>query len=211
MAEKLKEAAPVTLLGLLPGAMAGVIMNNVKETRTLADLEGLRCQGSPGSPLMPIYDYTGMAMIPVSLEEVSAAFVQGLLDAVNYPPTAITGLGLEETAKHAIVIPHAWFFMTALVINDDSWARVAVEDQDIILNRVMPEMHEVSKKVYRDDEQASLAKIEQNVETFHVITAEETAEYKAYVKTHAVAKVTLLMVDPDILDIVEEARAMVKQ
>ncbi len=33
MAEALKEAAPVTLLGLLPGAMAGAVVNSVRETR----------------------------------------------------------------------------------------------------------------------------------------------------------------------------------
>lgn len=211
MAEQLKKAAPVTLLGLLPGAMAGAVVNSVRETKTYADLEGLKCSGAPGSPVTPLYDYTGMSMIPISLEEVSAGFIQGLVDAVQYPPTAITGLGMEETAKHAIINPYAWFFMTAMVINDDSLARIAAEDQDIIFNRVMPEMYEISKKAYRDDEKASLEKIEQNVETFHVITAEEAALYGEYARNHSFTKVMKIMIDRSILDIIEETRPSAQQ
>ena len=206
MAEKVEEAGPVKMLGWLPGGMVGCVLNAVRETRTLADLEGLRCQGSPGSPSTPLYDYTGMTSIPISLEEVAFAFTQGIVDAVQYPPTAITSLGLDDIGKHALFSPASWFFMTAMVINEDAWDSLAANDQDILLNRVMPEMYEYAKTVYREDEQRSLETIEQNVETVHWVPEDEYAAYREWIPTHAMTKVQLLMVEPRILEIIEQYR-----
>jgi len=206
LAEKVAEAGPVKLLGILPGAMVGCVLNTVGETKTFADLEGLRCQGSPGSPTTSIYDYSGMTSIPISLEEVSTAFIQGIIDAVFFPPTAITGMNLEDTGNHVLCSPTSFFFMTTMVIHEGAWESLTITDQDIILNQVMPEMYELAKKVYRDDEQASLDLIEQNVDTMHWVTPEDLEPYKAYIKTHPVARVQMLMIDPEILQIIDDLR-----
>jgi C4-dicarboxylate-binding protein DctP len=206
MAEKVEDAGPVKMLGWLPGGMVGCVMNTVRETRSLSDLEGFRCQGSPGSPPTPLYDYTGMASIPIAYEEVVIAFTQGIVDAVQYPPTAMTTLGLDEIGKHALFSPAAWFFMTAMVINEDSWERLTPADQDILVNIIMPEMYEYAKTVYREDEQRSIETIEQNMDTAHWVPEDEYAVYREWVPTHSMTKVQLLMVDPRILEIIEEYR-----
>jgi len=205
IAQKIEEAGPVKVLTIMPTAVNVSVLNTVRETEYLADLDGLRCESSPGSPTMPLYDYTGMAAVPVAFEEVPAAFIQGLLTAVQYPPFSIVDLGLQETAKHAIV--HASMLPTVgMIINRDSWDDIPADLQDIITNEVMPDTYEFGKNLYREKEEAALELIEQNVETFHWTKADDYAAYAAYARNHPVIKVMKLMVDPRIIQIIEEAR-----
>ncbi|UCC60774.1 MAG: TRAP transporter substrate-binding protein [Dehalococcoidia bacterium] len=202
LADKVEEAGPVKMLGLLPGGMAGCVLTRDREAVLLTDLEGLRCQSSPGAPTAPIYDYAGMKDIPISLEEVSTAFIQGIVDAVQYPPTAITGMRLYETANHAICRT-AWFFTTAMVMNGESWESLPSDIQDIIMNQVMPDTYEFAKVIYRDDEDTALALIEQNVDTMNWVTQEDFEAYVEYAQTHPVSKVQMIMIEPRILEIIE--------
>lgn len=203
--QKVEEAGPVKLLGILPGEMAGCIVNCDRETKQLKDLEGLRCQSSPGSPSTAIYAYSGMVDVPLAVEEVSVAFIQGIVDAVQYTAGTITAQRMHETAKHALCRT-AFFSTYAVLMNSDSWESLLSEDQYIILNKVMPEMYEYAKIIGREFEETSLELIEQNVETMHWITQEDSDAYTEFVQTHPVHKVQALMVDPRILEIVDKLR-----
>ena len=90
MAEKVEEAGPVKMLGFFPVAGTTCLMNSVRETVLLKDWEGLKIQGSPGSPQAAIYDYTGSSSVPIAFEEISTAFFQGVIDlapgGVGEPP-----------------------------------------------------------------------------------------------------------------------------
>jgi len=203
--QKVEEAGPVKLLGILPGEMAGCVLNSDRETKQLKDLEGLRCQSAPGSPTTAIYTYSGMTDVPIAAEEVSVAFIQGVVDAVQYTAGAITSQGLHETAKHALCRT-AFFTTYAMLMNGDSWESLLSEDRYIILNEVMPEMYEYAKIIGRELEETSLELIEQNVETMHWITQEDSDAYAEFTQTHPVYKVQALMVDPRILEIIDELR-----
>lgn len=203
--QKVEEAGPVKLLGILPGEMVGCILNSVRETKQLNDLDGLRCQSSPGSPSTAIYTYSGMVDVPIAAEEVSVAFIQGIVDAVQYTAGALTSQGLHETAKHALCRT-AFFTAYAMLINSDSWESLPSEDRYIILNEVMPEMYDYAKTISRESEETSLELIEQEVETMHWITQEESDTYMEYSQTHPIYQVQRLMVDPRILEIVDELR-----
>jgi TRAP-type C4-dicarboxylate transport system substrate-binding protein len=205
IAEKIEEAGPVKVLTIIPTGINMCVANSVRETEYLADLEGLRCQSSPGSPSMPLYDYVGMAAVPVSFEETSAAFIQGVIDAVQYPPYTITDLGMHETAQH--VICHASMLPTvAMMVNMDSWNAIPADLQDIIINEVVPETYEFGKRIYREAEDEALDTIAENVETLHWTRPDDYAAYVKYAMAHPVIKVMMLMVDPEILEIIEEAR-----
>jgi len=154
---------------------------------------------------MPLYDYAGMSAVPVAFEEVPAAFIQGVIDAVQYPPFSIVDLGLHETAKHAIV--HASMLPTVgMIISRYSWENIPVDLQDIIMNEVVPETYEFGKRTYREREEEALELIEQNVETFHWTKPDDYAAYADYAMNHPVIKVMMLMVDPKIIKIIEESR-----
>ena len=206
LAERVEAAGPVKLLAFFSGSMTGCILNKVRETKELKDLEGLRTQSSPGSPAMPLDDYTGMVPVPISFQEIASAFIQGILDAVQLPPTAITDLMLYETGKHMMCRSNAWFFTGATVVNEDSWDRLSAVDQDIIMNEVIPELQELHKAIFREDDVVAMELIKQNVETVHWPTQEDLDPYYEYIETHAVNKVQRLMVEPRILAIIEELR-----
>jgi C4-dicarboxylate-binding protein DctP len=203
VAEKAEEAAPVKFLGILPGALSICVLNSIRETANLDDLDGLKCQGFPGAPPQPFYEFTGMASIPMSPEEAPTAFLQGVLDAVHYPPVALESWHLYEKGKHALC-RYSLFVVNGIVMNERSWNGLPQDVQDIIVNQVMPETYEVHKAAYREDEEAALDILMENTETFHWLSEEELESYLQYLPTHATYKVQMLMVEPEIVVIIEE-------
>ncbi|UCC61276.1 MAG: TRAP transporter substrate-binding protein [Dehalococcoidia bacterium] len=205
IAQKAEEAAPVKMLGLFPSGLVLCVVNTVVEAEELKDLTGLRCQGSPGAPTAAIYDYTGMASIPIALEEATTALMQGVVDAVLYPPGIIRDLGMHEIGKHALC-RNAMFPTHALIINQDTWDNLPADIQDIIMNVVVPEIYDFFKMTWRGDEEAALEEIERNVETMHWVTEADNDAYIDYVKTHSIYKMQMLMIDPRIPEVVEGLR-----
>jgi TRAP-type C4-dicarboxylate transport system substrate-binding protein len=96
-------------------------------------------------------------------------------------------------------------------MNIESWERLPADIQDIILDRVMPEMYEYTKSLYREEEDAALEAIEQNVETMHWVTAEDSAPYYEYLPTHSLQIVQTLMIDPEIVQIIDDFRPSARQ
>jgi len=205
LAAKAEEAGPVKMLGVLPGVMTAVIVNNVRETKQLKDLEGFKVQSSPGAPPAAVFDYTGMVGVPLSYEEVSAAFIQGILDAVQRPAHVIKEFGTYEPARHALART-AWLTAYAILINEDSWESLTANDRDIILNRVMPEVYDFAKTTFREAEANALELIEQNVETMHWVGQEDMNGFLEFAMDHPITKTQLLMVEPRIIEIIEELR-----
>jgi TRAP-type C4-dicarboxylate transport system substrate-binding protein len=203
LADKFEEAGPVKVLGFAPTTMGGCLLNSVRETEHLADLKGLRTQSLPGTPPLPLYEYTGMAAVPIPYEEVTTAFVQGIVDAVHYPFVTMTDLRLHEVGKHGL-FRSAWAVTTMMMANAESWARLPADVQDIILNQVMPEVYEFQKSTYREDEEAALKELEEELETFHWVTQEDLDAYLEYLPTHATVKVQMLMVDPEIVEVIAD-------
>lgn len=207
LAEKIEAAGPVKMLGFFPGSMPLCVLNTVRETKELMDLEGLKTQGIPGSPSTAMYDYAGMLSIPIAYEEISTAFIQGIVDAVHYPPFVIVDLGLQETGKH-MLCRTALFANFAIVMGSNAWDNLPDDIQDIMVNQVIPETYDFSKKQAQESEEAALDLIEQNVETVHWITQEDIEPYYEYARNHSVTRVQLLMVDPRVMEIIEEFRAV---
>jgi len=102
LADRIEAAGPVKVLGFLPGSAVMAVMNNVRETEQFEDLDGLKINSAPGTPPQPIYDYSGMVALPIALEEASTAFIQGVIDAVMYPPDTIARFRMYETGKHIL-------------------------------------------------------------------------------------------------------------
>ncbi len=205
LAEQVEEAGPVKLLGILPAGMTLCVINSVRETSELSDLAGLRCQSSPGAPPLPLYEYTGMTAVPISLEETSTAFIQGVLDAVHQAPGIIKDLRMYETGKH-MLCRYSMFATLLIIMNNDSWNALPADIQDIILNEVIPETYDFFKTIYRDSEDTAIDLITQNVETVHWVEQADLDAYLEYLPTHPVYRMQMLMVDKDIKEIIDELR-----
>ncbi len=204
---KIEEAGPVETLVIMPTGIRTCVLNTVRETASLEDLDGLRCQSSPGTPAQPLYEYTGMAAVPVAFEEAPTALVQGVIDAVHFPPFTIVDFGMHEMADHALVRT-SMLPTTVLLMNRDSWEGLPEDIRDIITDDVVPEVYEFGKRNYREAEEAALELIEENVETMHWIAQDELDAYVEYAHAHPTIVVQMLMVDPEILDIIEGLRSI---
>jgi TRAP-type C4-dicarboxylate transport system substrate-binding protein len=203
--EKIEQARPVKVLGFLPAGAVTVIMNSVRETQELGDLDGLKISSAPGAPPLPIYDYCGMAGVPIALEEAPAAFFGGVLDAVHYPPDTIARFGMYETGKH-ILYRTTMFPLYGIIANGDSWQSLPSDIQDIILNQVMPETYDFNKVNYRQGQEADMRTIEEAVDTVHWATQEDIDAYVEFTLAHPLTITQMLFVDRSILEIVEELR-----
>jgi C4-dicarboxylate-binding protein DctP len=188
LADKFEEAGPVEVLGFAPTSMGGCLVNTVRETEHLADLKGLKTQSLPGTPPLPLY---------------TTAFVQGVIDAVQYPPDVVVSLGLHDTGNHGL-FRNAWAITTVMVANEKSWERLPADIQDIIVNQVMPEVYDFQRDSYRQAEDVALEVLEQELDTFHRVRQDDLEAYLEYLPTHATIKVQLLMVDPEIVEIISD-------
>jgi C4-dicarboxylate-binding protein DctP len=205
LAERIEDAGPVKALGFIPASLNMGIINSVKETKYLEDLEGMRMQSSPGSPPPPMYDYVGAKAVPVAIEEYTIAFMQGILDAVQTTADTIDGFRLYDVGQH-ILWRISMFPNLVLIMNRDSWDGLPADVQDIIVNRIMPEVYEFDKQKYREIEESAMETIAQNVETVNWVTQQDLDAYVEYAKTHPVYKMQMLMVDPRIIEIVDQVR-----
>jgi C4-dicarboxylate-binding protein DctP len=205
LAERIEDAGPVKALGFIPAALNMGIINSVKETKYLEDLRGMRIQSSPGAPPPAMYDYVGAKAIPVAIEEYSIAFIQGILDAVQMTADAIDAFMLYDTGQH-VLWSISMFPNLVMIMNRDSWDGLPADVQDMIVNRIMPQVYEFDKQHYREVEESAMETIAQNVETVNWVTQQDLDAYVEYAKTHSIYKMQMLMVDPRIIEIVEQAR-----
>ncbi|OGO02027.1 MAG: hypothetical protein A2Y59_05410 [Chloroflexi bacterium RBG_13_52_14] len=203
-AEKVEAAAPVKMLGLFAGGINLCYINTVRETKSMKDLSGLKMQSSPGAPPMPVYTYTGATAVPISTQEAVVGFIQGVIDAMYYPPATLVQMGAHKTGKHVLYTTGS-FAARTMIINEDSWDSLPTDIQDII-NGVIPEVYEFIKTGSRAEEEAAIVLIDQNVETSHWVTAEELKAYHEVCLAHPVVKGLLGMVDPRIVKIVQDLK-----
>jgi TRAP-type C4-dicarboxylate transport system substrate-binding protein len=205
LGERIAAAGPMKAIGFMPASLNMGIINSVRETRYLADLEGLRIQSSPGSPPPPMYDYVGAKGVPLSLEETSVGFRQGILDAVQMTADTIDGFRLYDTGQH-VLWRISMFPNLVLIMNRDSWDSLPADLQDAIENEIMPQVYEFDKRNYREVEDAAMETIAQNVKTVNWVTEQDLDAYVEYAQTHPVYMMQMLMVDPRIIEIVEQIR-----
>jgi TRAP-type C4-dicarboxylate transport system substrate-binding protein len=205
MAERIEDAGPMKALGFIPASLNMGIINSVRETKYLEDLEGLRIQSSPGSPPPAMYDYVGAKGVPLSLEETSLGFMQGILDAVHMTADTIDGFRLYDTGQH-VLWRISMFPNLVMIMNRDSWDSLPADLQDAIENEIMPQVYEFDKRNYREVEDAAMETIAQNVKTVNWVTEQDLDAYVEYAQTHPVYMMQMLMVDPRIIEIVEQIR-----
>ncbi len=149
--------------------------------------------------------YAGAKGVPLALEEVSIGFMQGVLDAVQITADMIDALRLYDTGQH-VLWRISMFPNLVLIMNRDSWDSLSVDVQDMIINRIMPQVYEFDKQKYREIEEAAVETIAQNVKTVNWVTQQDLDTYSEYARTHPVYQMQMLMVDPRIIEIVDETR-----
>ena len=205
LTDLIEEAGNIKVLRVLPaGLMLGHITEDTEITH-LKDLDGMRTNTSPGYPPMPIHEYAGLKPVPIASEETTIAFVQGIIDSVCMTPTVLRQAHYYDTGKHLFWRPGS-FRSNLCMVNRETWEGLPADVQDILLNRVAPELEDFSKRLYQDSETADMEFLGEQVETVHWMTPEQATEFWEGIKDHSTMIVQMLMVEPEILEIIEELR-----
>ena len=133
------EKSGVKMLACFPSGALQVIMNKFgmttmyqmkdRKIATVGGIIGLFCDYA---------DATGVMVDPV---EFPIAFQQGMLDLLATGPESCVNQRLYETGKYGYVIS-ALFSHTFWGINLKLWNSLEPELQDIIMNKIIPEMKE---------------------------------------------------------------------
>ncbi len=205
MATGLEQEFPVKVLGLFPFGVQVAFITKDTEVTTLDDLQGLRTNSYPGQPPGPVHDYAGLVGAPVSMEEVYTSFLTGVIDTVSLPVTSMREARLYEVGNHMYVYPGGCYVVLC-AINRDAWESLPSDIQDIIENRVWPEVYEWTLDEMEAYEDAELDFLQENMATVHEMTQEEYATFWEEIKDHPIHKMMFVAIDPEVIDIVEELR-----
>jgi TRAP-type C4-dicarboxylate transport system substrate-binding protein len=157
----------------------GIIFNNKKPIRTLADMEGIKFRVGGG-----IVNEIGKAIgANMTLRPASQAYEMlssGVMDGNWFPDESVVSFKLERLTKHRTALPGgAYNTSFAFVMNEATWNRISKADQEVIerlsgeaaarrFGMAWDEVDAVSRDVQR-----------QNGVTFDDADARFVADYKA--------------------------------
>ncbi len=157
----------------------GVIFNNKRPVKTLADLDGIKFRVG-GGVVNDVGKAIGANMTlkpaPQSYELLSS----GVVDGVWFPNESVEGFKLEKLLKYATSMPGGLYNTSfAMVMNPATWAKIPPADQAII-NKLSGEWAAAYIGKYWDDADRK-SKAMQQVAGYELTTADAkfVADFKA--------------------------------
>jgi len=131
------------------------VTNNVKPIVTPEDMKGLKIRVAESALRIDAFEQVGALPTVMAFSEVYGALQQGALDAQENPLANIVAPKFDEVQKYLSLTGH--FYNTImLAVDNDTWAKISPEDQQIILdesNRISEEV-----KVVNDSTQEEYVK-----------------------------------------------------
>ena len=110
-----------------------------------------------------------------------------------------------EVGNHIYVLPGG-YYVDLVAVNRDSWDALSADTQDILVNRVWPETYEFAMQTAMNAEERDIELMRSEMETYHESTVTELAEIWETASENPLTKVMLLMIDPEVVEIVEGLR-----
>ncbi|MDU8925576.1 TRAP transporter substrate-binding protein [Pasteurellaceae bacterium LIM206] len=104
-----------------------------KVIKTPADLKGLKVRVQPSPSALEMVKLMGASPTPLAFGELYTALQQGVVDAAENNPTALTLMRHGEVAKFFSEDEHT-IIPDVLVIGEKSWAKLTPEQQEALKN-----------------------------------------------------------------------------
>ena len=108
-----------------------MILSNVRQVRTPADLRGLKIRVSPTKIGTDLFTRSGGNPVGLNYNEVYTAMQTRLLDATTDDVVDTETVGYYQVAKYLSLTNHAWS-CAWLIANGDVWNRLPPDIQEII-------------------------------------------------------------------------------
>jgi len=157
----------------------GIIFNNKRPIRTLADMEGIKFRVGGG-----IVNEIGKAIgANMTLRPASQAYEMlssGVMDGNWFPDESVVSFKLEKLTKHRTALPGgAYNTSFAFVMNEATWNRISKADQEAIERLSGEAAARRFGKAWDEVDATSRDVQRQNGVTFDDADAKFVADYKA--------------------------------
>lgn len=130
------------------------ITNNKQPIVNPEDMRGLKIRVAQSKLRVDTFEEVNALPTAMAFSEVYGALQQGALDAQENPLANIVAPRFDEVQKYLSLTGH--FYNTIMmVVNDDIWNKISVEDQQVILE----ESQRISKEVQTRNDEAEEAYI----------------------------------------------------
>jgi len=198
------EAEGVNILAVMPSINLQILANDI-DMDSLYDMDGKKIAGTPGLGGLFLKP-TGATLVLVDPSEFTMAFQQGLVDVLPRGPEAVYAYKLYELACCgflADVLNVNQFFS----MNMDLWNSLDPELQDIIQNKVLPEIIAWTEVELPASVEKALRDLEEAGMTLHYISPEERIEFRDITWEMAQDSGLLEQIDPDLLRLADALRS----
>ncbi|MFC2058118.1 TRAP transporter substrate-binding protein [Chloroflexota bacterium] len=199
-------------LGIYP---LGLMLNSVNagdltkvEVTEMADLRGIKSGLRPGAPVTASMKYRDLTLVEIPSEEQVTAFQTGLIDHLSWGIETLIAWECWELADY-VLISMQCLDATALNVSKKSWDALPAYYQDIIENKVFPEVQEYAFQLVEEVEGGAVDLLSEHM-TVHVATPEDMAKMWNTIKEWPEMEATMEMAGPELLQIIDENRPSAK-
>lgn len=135
------------------------ITNNKQPIVKPEDMQGLKIRVAQSKLRVDTFEEVDALPTAMAFSEVYGALQQGAIDAQENPLANIVAPRFDEVQKYLSLTGH--FYNTVMmVVNEDTWAEISLEDQQVIL----AEANKISKEVRARNDEAEQAYIDELIE-----------------------------------------------
>jgi TRAP-type C4-dicarboxylate transport system substrate-binding protein len=203
----LSELEPRGIKGftILPNLHMLFRINNKKEVFAYSDMKGWKVNSSVGIANLATESIGGVG-VDISGQELLVAYEQGIIDSVTMSPDSIYAYGLGETNKYGLIY---WAVVNHMApcMNLDLWNSLSPELQDIIENKVIPEVEDWTWEYIAQAEWGAIDKLrEENGMIIHEQPMEERLEMQEKLIVSPSAQPYIGMINPTYLWTVDALR-----
>ncbi|MFC1924728.1 TRAP transporter substrate-binding protein DctP [Chloroflexota bacterium] len=194
----------VKLLGPMENILVGSVYTTVRELAHLSDGNGLKYASNVPGAVDPWHEYAGFDCIYVPYADRNAALALGTLDTSTTSVENAVSLGYTEMFKHALI----WtaYSPNYMLMNMDTWNSLGADLQDLISNKIMPELWTYSQEESVQANKDACAILNTGLETLNFETPAESAAIWDVIENYSSTQNILGRIDPEILSIIYEFR-----
>jgi len=197
------EPTGVKIVAIIPNSALQLFAGSF-ELKSLHDLKDKKCTSVGGITSIPI-EYGGAKQVFVDTAEWQIAIEQGLVDCIVSAPEGAYSTKLYEVAGHGLLIDLITVNMF-WSINLDLWNSLSTELQDIIQNKVIPEMLEFAEEEFPAAEQEGIRKLEEVGMVLSSISQEERIKARDDMWEITVNRGFLDNMDQDLIKLADHLR-----
>ena len=154
----------------------------------------------------PIQEYSNQIRIPVTSQEAYISLAQGIIDGIMTGHDSLVAWRLWEVTDYAFVTA-VNYNTTMMWFNMDKWNTLPADIQDIIENKVVPELEHFANDTMAIADQRIFDQLEANFLEVTYASAEAYGRARTYLQNESESFANLIdAIGPDLMAIIDEYR-----